>query len=447
MTTTKKLLALIACLALVLSSVGLCFAYSPAQLGNGFTPFPWVQSSTRPDSSVYVSDGLGPVNAYIYYLGYSSSLKNIYWCYVHYGNNWQLYVLCDAYFSGISSYNSNFNTFSSSSNSNQAYYSDGTICSGVYSISLTNAQVVDVPLYFDSYDDALDAFVEFRDSGFSTTVGEVVEFSLEPGYAYVIEGACEVSDRTFSLTGTSNLSALSNKNGSVQWFGSVGNIRDDFSPDLNNSDNLVVWSPLNANPSGEASNYSFHATDVINVSSGAAYVITYPLYYGSKYVPTGASAVIQNSVNMSGSVYIEYTGDRPTMRRVALKSEQSYADNFISYYNTFQPSVLNETVSYTVSDDVVIVDPSTAPAGGADAGTPSENVDNTILGVLQRFINNISGLISSGSHAIQELVSLGSSFMMSIAAMFQWLPSGLSTLILTAFTIVLVIGVIKLLWK
>lgn len=301
-------------------------------------------------------------------------------------------------------------------------------------------------LYIPVFSSLAEGLSAVRSAIDNVPVGESFDFTLTPGYALVIDGECEVSSRSFRLSGSSNLSNFQSRNGSVQWFGSSGNIRDGFSPDKN-SNSFITWEPVNPNSSGAASIYQYNATDVISVSSGASFVITNPLNYGMIYYSTGARLVIQN-VAMTGTIYIEYSGDRPLIRRVALSSHEDVANGYVTFYNTFEPSVFNENVTFTAgSGGSTMIDPSDAPIGGADAGSPPVDDDQSFLGVIERLISQIKGLFSSAVQGISNLVTEGSSFMRSIAQIFTWLPEPLVALLISGFTVLLVVGVLKVLWK
>lgn len=281
------------------------------------------------------------------------------------------------------------------------------------------------------------------------TTGEVFNFTLSPGYALVINGPCEISERTYSISGSWNFDRLTNSriNGSFERVVQTNNIIDGFSPDRYLTiEQLLPWWADNSNVFGVASNYSYHNTDVVTLSDGGInYVLGYPVYYQGS---GDYSVSHENAVSLTGSIYIQYSGTRPTISKVAIESLAEIVEGHYHYYNVFRPEVYDET-GEVVSDGQggTVVDFPDAPAGGGNSGQPPVNEETNLFGVLSKFVNDIKNLISQGSHAISELVNYGSSFMHSIAQMYDWLPATLTTLIVTAFSIVLVIGVIKLLWK
>lgn len=289
----------------------------------------------------------------------------------------------------------------------------------------------------------------------SASVGEVVDVTIPSGYSLVIEGACEILERNLSISNSWNFSNSDGYrvNGASERLLAIGNVRDDFSPDQNLSrSQLIQWQALNANIQGSASNYSFSANDLVTVPSGACFVVSYPTLfgYGSAY-PANATITYTNSASLVGNVYVQYSGERPTFRLVAIKSLSEYSsDGQFSTYSVFKPSIADDTLSPSgVSDSGhTILEPSgSLPSGGGNAGQPPVDEDAGFLVTISNFLNDIKTLLSTGSHAVVELVTYGASFMSAIASMYNWLPATLTTLIITAFSVVLVIGVIKLLWK
>ena len=429
------------------------FAYTPSQLGNGFTPFPWVQSSSRPDGSLYVSDGLGPVNGHIYYLGYSSTLKNIYWCYVHYGNNWQLYAMSDAYFSGISSYNDQFQSFSNSSNSSQAYYENGSIATGVYSTMITNAQVVSVPLYFSSFDDALDAFIEFRDGGFSTDVTERFLYSMPSGYLLKLSSTASFSvDRRFYSVMNSTYNYLHLKNNSAGSDG-VTDFRENgafhgvvSSSSLVNgatlgsiftgSGNEVPWQPTNANILGRATDYSYLGTQSWSVPVGSSFVIWYPYYYGLTDPDI-------NEPDISLNLLISHSQPL-SVEVIKIQADSTVYDNSVIVTSSLTGDSTTGSQAETGDDQITITTTNT-PTGGGNAGDAPLSDNTSVLGVLSRLTNLITGLFHDAIDAIQSLVNTGSSFMQVVAGMFSWLPPELLGVLSSALIVIVVIGVVKLL--
>lgn len=309
-------------------------------------------------------------------------------------------------------------------------------------------------LYFQGINDAPTSFtfsslVLNGDLIISGSTGEVFNFTLSPGYALVINGPCEISDRTYSISGSWNFDRLTNSriNGSFERVVQTNNIIDGFSPDRYLTiEQLLPWWADNSNALGVASNYSYHNTDVVTLSdAGINYVLGYPLYYQGS---GDYSVSHENAVSLTGSIYFQYSGTRPTISKIAIESLAEIVDGHYHYYNVFRPDVYDES-GEVVSDGQggTVVEFPDAPSGGGNSGQPPVNEETNLFGVLSKFVNDIKNLISQGSHAISELVNYGSSFMHSIAQMYDWLPATLTTLIVTAFSIVLVIGVIKLLWK
>lgn len=289
----------------------------------------------------------------------------------------------------------------------------------------------------------------------STTVGEVVDVTIPAGYSLVIEGACEILERNFSISNSWNFTNSDGYrvNGSSERLLAIGNVRDDFSPDKNLSrSQLIQWQALNANIQGGASNYSFSSNDLVTVPSGACFVVSYPsLYgYGSAY-PANATITYTNSVDLVGNVYVQYSDERPVFRLVAIQSLSEYSSGGqFSTFSVFKLSVADDTLTPSgVSDSghTIMVPSGSLPSGGGNSGQPPVDEDSSLLGTIAKFVNDIKNLLSSAVEAINTLVSQGGQFMQSIGAMFNWLPSPLLSVIIGAFTILLVVGVLKVLWR
>lgn len=449
----KTILVSFIALALVLSSAGLCFAYTPAQLGNGFTPFPWVQSSTRPDSSVFVDSGFGPVNAYNYYLGYGTTVPNVYWAQVHYGNNWQCYCFCDTQISALSRYSTYNDSFGQGNNFYQAYYSDGSIATGVYYNQITNAEVVTVPIQFSSLDDAISAFIEFKNGGFSTDVTERFLYSMPSGYLLKLSSTASFSvDRRFYSVMNSTYNYLHLKNNSAGSDG-VTDFRENgsFHGVVSSSflvngatlgtifigtGNEVPWQPTNANIFGRATDYSYLGTQSWIVPVGSSFVIWYPYYYG-------LSDPDINEPDISLNLLISHSQPL-SVEVIKIQADSTVYDNSVIVTSSLTGD--STTGSQTESgDDQITITTTNTPTGGGNAGDAPLTDNTSVLGVLSRLTNLITGLFHDAIDAIQSLVNTGSSFMQVVAGMFSWLPPELLGILTSALVVIIVVGVVKLL--
>lgn len=89
------------------------------------------------------------------------------------------------------------------------------------------------------------------------------------------------------------------------------------------------------------------------------------------------------------------------------------------------------------------------PGGSTDTTSISNQSVNSFLSQIQEtldnFVDSFLSLLSAPISHIQQLISAGSDFFQVLVGLFSWLPSDISTLLLSAFVVVVVIGVIKLL--
>lgn len=67
----------------------------------------------------------------------------------------------------------------------------------------------------------------------------------------------------------------------------------------------------------------------------------------------------------------------------------------------------------------------------------------SIKQILKSFVDSVIGLFTKGYAAIKTLVSSGSAFMQSLQGMYAWLPAQVSSVITSALTLVVIIGVLK----
>lgn len=279
--------------------------------------------------------------------------------------------------------------------------------------------------------------------------GEVVDFSISPGYALVIDGPCEIVERSYYINNSWNFTPNGNMrvNGAFENDLSATYIRDGYSPDFAYTrDDLIQWEALNPNLFGTASIFESYNGTLEQITDGETYVIGYPQLYG--FGTFNSRLLYTNSVDLVGFVYINYS-QRPTFRYVALESLSEFTNNGDFYtYSVFRPAVADvEGVVSSGSGGVVITPSEPLPSGGGNSGQPPVDEDSSLLGTISRFVNDIKRLLSSAVEAINTLVNDGSSFMQSIGTMFTWLPAPITTLIIAGFTVLLVVGVLKVLWR
>lgn len=279
--------------------------------------------------------------------------------------------------------------------------------------------------------------------------GEVLDFSIPAGYAFVLDGDCDILERSYYINNSYNFSKNGNNrvNGARERYLGTSYIVDGFSPDrVSSFDDYIQWEALNPNIFGDASNYEFYdSTFLTPPYTNSSYIICYPTLFG--YGSENSRIVQTNASDMICHLYINYT-TRPTMRWVALESLSEFTNNGDFYtYSVFRPTVADtEGEASQGSGGTVITPENPLPSNGGNHSQPPVNDDNTIMGVLSRLTNTITGLFRSAVDAIETLVNEGSSFMHNLASIFAWLPQPVFAVLVSALTILVVIGVLKLLF-
>lgn len=277
----------------------------------------------------------------------------------------------------------------------------------------------------------------------------VIPFSLLPGYSLIIDGACDIIGRSYSINNSWNFSPSNSHrvNGSSERILSSAQIVDGFSPDKNLSiTSLIQWNPLNSNLFGVASSYDFSASDNISLSSGASFVLSYPAFFGT-------NGVLDNYFNnynvsiLTGTISLTYSGSfAPSVRYVAIESLGEFSPSREYFtYSVFRPSVYDGTGSQvSVGETITVLPDSSMPSDGGNTGQPPLDNDGSIIALVQRFVNRVKSLFNSVGDAITTLFNGGSSFMSRLADIFSWLPEPVSAILVSALIVVIVVGLIKL---
>lgn len=274
------------------------------------------------------------------------------------------------------------------------------------------------------------------------------EFDIPPGYAYYIltNGGSAVLTTKFSVynnfftgtwTGANQRIGISETRvpSSGYTFGS-------------NTGSLIPWSKLStadSNIIGQTYYAQFIYTDCPD--NGNYLVIYNPVYAYDDDVTSNENSTIHVVIsNFVGA------------NRFALRSSLTWNGNVDSVspddYSDFESTGTGDLV---VGDDTSLVwypatsegvdssNGSTAPAPSSpynDINSVADN--NTFLGNL---VERIIGFLEAPVSHIKSLFNAGVAFFAQLALLWSWLPPEVVTIISSALIVLLVIGVIKFLWK
>lgn len=379
-----------------------------------------------------------------YYVGASSSNTATVFCgLVPSGNNIRFACACVSDEYQTVYWNSGSSVRTISVNSYQ------TSRQGVYFILNSQLSVNTLTnTYIPSYA-SLDSFLDSVQS-YASVIGESVSYSIPSGYALIVQpvsGDVEIIERSYSIFGSWSFPSLDypdvhKTNGAIERNLSSSYLIDGFSPDRVFGQYLIPWSASNTNPSGSSSNYSFiDGTDIILSQFGDTFVITNPIYYG--YGDVNSNITRQNSVDIDVNLSIQYSS-RPTFRLIALESLQDLTNGQFHYYSVFRPEVYDEYGTPSVNGDSTTVVFPSAPSGGGNTGQLPVDDDASLIGFIQRFTSRVRELFNSVSSAVQTLFSSGSTFMQRLADIFSWIPEPVSVVLVSAFIVVIVVGLLKI---
>lgn len=94
-------------------------------------------------------------------------------------------------------------------------------------------------------------------------------------------------------------------------------------------------------------------------------------------------------------------------------------------------------------DDQEWIDPDTGeqdpPVYGGGSALPT---DGNLLSVLNNFFDNITSIFTRSYESIEKLSDLGDGFFKWMKSLYSWMPEDLGSIVVTAFSVILVIGIV-----
>lgn len=178
-------------------------------------------------------------------------------------------------------------------------------------------------------------------------------------------------------------------------------------------------------------------------SDGSFVAIMNPAYYGDSVVNPSVNGYIRAKFS-NGGAYVKYSmktnltlGLGGIMEPV-ITSDNGWSDGAIAIPTTNGAILDNDYIYENTSKPAVSFDD-----GGQNSLEDSNDDVQGIGGLLNRIIK----FLSSPIEHIQNLFNAGSTFFGFLSSLWSWIPPEISSILVSAVIVLLVIGVIKVLWK
>ena len=159
--------------------------------------------------------------------------------------------------------------------------------------------------------------------------------------------------------------------------------------------------------------------------SNVVFVSQYALRTDVTFDAVDGSTMIGSSPNGYSEMYL-YSPSNDDSSPIVSDTDYYFYD---STSNTSRPAISIDNGGYNVENE--------------STGTYIDNGDSTINGL----INKILEFLSAPIKHIQNLYNSAISFFNNISLLWSWLPDELVTLLVSAISVIVIIGVIKFLWK
>lgn len=433
----KRVLCILLCVLVIFSLINISFADS-----NTVTIVPMYIATTGNEvfdngivvnepwiSSTYYRNAVSSSNNSTYIFGYPSS------------TGYYIYMVSQEEFTAYRADDQNQNSKWFSEFSSNAGLS-GTELEGYYTYQFnaksTTNTIFNVPLY-STLSEGIEAINEYIENNQAWSGPATV--SVEAGcVAYIL-----VDGGTANLTTTfPELSKLSRP----LW---VSGSTYSFEDTLPSSDKvfssttgtLIDWL-IPASAKKDLLGRSYVGGRPLSDLPNAQYLVIYnPVYRG--YDDKGVG-IMSPTIYVSLSNYGAVRQYRLTASYNGGIIESTSEDGYTSWFDSIgeeeldangNPVYIEHKTDGTTSAAINI------PAGGGNIIIDTENADNSIGGLLQRLVN----LLSAPIRYIEKLFNAGVGFFTMLASLWSWLPEEVSTIIASALVVLIVIGVVKFLWK
>lgn len=378
---------------------------------------------------------------------YGTDLSDVYLIGVSTGNGYyNIYGVRDASLP----LNGSYNSFAAVTNNsyNVVNFTSASVYDGFYYIQgrqtfWNNDSTQALFPYFSSIEDGITALKDYI-SGSSVISYENYVY-IEPGYILfaVTEGGTLDLETTMPVNNSLSIVGVPWDSTSRIAFG-VDRPTSGTQYNTDNFGSRIDWKKApngNSNFIGLQKEAVAHYEDL--PSDGSFVAIMNPAYYGDSVVNPSVNGYIRAKFS-NGGAYVKYSmktnltlGLGGIMEPV-ITSDNGWSDGAIAIPTTNGAILDNDYIYENTSKPAVSFDD-----GGQNSLEDSNDDVQGIGGLLNRIIK----FLSSPIEHIQNLFNAGSTFFGFLSSLWSWIPPEISSVLVSAVIVLLVIGVIKVLWK
>lgn len=359
------------------------------------------------------------------------------------GTDSGVYIVCDSTFSGVKylryTNNSSVGSVQNLNFVQKEAYPDiyyHTVNGATYNSS----HVYNIPV-FETLEDGLSAFSDFLSSSSGSFWSGSATVSVEAGcVAYIL-----VDGGTATLTTTfPELSKLSRP---LWTSGSTYSFENDLPSSgkvfSSTSGTLIDWLiPASAKTDLLGRSY-LGGRPLSDLPSGQFLVVYNPVYRG--YDDKGVG-IMSPTIYVSLSNYGAVRQFRLTASYNGGLIESSSDDGYSSWFDSIGEEELDANGNPIYIEHLANGTTQTAisiPAGGGNIVINGDNADNSIGGLLDRLLS----LLTAPIKYIERLYNSAIQFFDYLSSLWGWLPVEVTSIIGAALAVLVVIGVVKFLWK
>lgn len=424
-----------------------CLMLSGA-IGNVFANGALPVYSSEPSVSTITSSPVNITNdTYTYYYGADNT--DIDYFYIV-GNRSQIIVIFVSQSSGstIYKYDTNNNVLQSQGFSSYSGYYYAAAYTAMYS-TITDSTIPFLGT-FTNINDAIDYYIVNGVTYPSTNVPAKYPFILQNGYLFVYDLGSSSASYSFDLTSKSeeysNIGSnpFPDTNQSYWFSNSLPEIDETTIPAA--GANNIIWSK------GNKTNIFGQTQDMVSSISGTStgrylYLYNPPVHYNwSGSSNPSASEVVNYPVTIDGVLDSDTWFIYDSVARLADFNQGGTVSGTVSGDQITGNVTSEGAISLVTSSGALYIQNSggSTDISGANGGSIAENI-NGLKQTLDNFVNQFIQLLSAPISHIQQLIQSGNSFFNIFGQLFDWLPSSVSSVLVSGLVIMVVIGVLKML--